>query len=45
MYSSHGSLRESHYWGRTIESLGHTVKLIHPRYVMPYRLGDKNDTN
>jgi transposase len=21
----------SHYWGRTIESLGHTVKLIHPR--------------
>jgi transposase len=35
----------SHYWGRTIESLGHTVKLIHPRYVTPYRLGDKNDTN
>lgn len=35
----------SHYWGRTIESLGHTVKLIHPRYVAPYRLGDKNDAN
>ena len=35
----------SHYWGRTIESLGHTVKLIHPRYVTPYRLGDKNDAN
>jgi transposase len=31
----------SHYWGRTIESLGHTVKLIHPRYVTPYRLGEK----
>lgn len=35
----------SHYWGRTIESLGHTVKLIHPRYVAPYRFGDKNDAN
>ena len=35
----------SHYWGRTIESLGHTVKLVHPRYVTPYRLGDKNDAN
>jgi transposase len=35
----------SHYWGRTIESLGHTVKLIHPRYVTAYRLGDKNDAN
>lgn len=35
----------SHYWGRTIESLGHTVRLIHPRYVTPYRLGDKNDAN
>lgn len=35
----------SHFWGRTIESLGHTVRLIHPRYVTPYRLGDKNDAN
>ncbi len=35
----------SHYWGRTIESLGHVVRLIHPRYVTPYRLGDKNDAN
>lgn len=35
----------SHYWGRAIESLGHTVRLLHPRYVTPYRLGDKNDAN
>lgn len=35
----------SHYWGRRIESLGHTVKLIHPLYVKPFRLGDKNDAN
>ena len=35
----------SHYWGRSIAALGHTVKLIHPQYVTPYRLGDKNDAN
>jgi len=35
----------SHYWGRAVASLGHTVKLIHPHYVTPYRLGDKNDAN
>lgn len=34
-----------HYWARTIESLGHEVRIIHPRYVTPYRLGDKNDAN
>lgn len=34
-----------HYWARTIESLGHEVKIIHPRYVTPYRMGDKNDAN
>lgn len=35
----------SHYWGRKLESLGHKVLLIHPLYVSPYRLGDKNDAN
>ena len=35
----------SHYWGRRIEELGHTAKLLNPRYVTPYRLGDKNDAN
>ena len=35
----------SHYWGRAAASLGHTVRLIHPHYVTPYRLGDKNDAN
>ena len=33
------------YWARTIESLGHTVRRIHPRYVKAYLLGAKNDTN
>jgi len=32
-------------WTRTIESMGHTVRRIHPRYVKAYLLGAKNDVN
>ncbi|MDR2160767.1 MAG: IS110 family transposase [Desulfovibrio sp.] len=35
----------SEYWARTIESLGHTVRRIHPRYVKAYLVGAKNDAN
>jgi transposase len=35
----------SEYWARTIESLGHEVRRIHPRYVKAFLLGAKNDTN
>ena len=35
----------SEYWARVIESLGHEVRRIHPRYVKAYLLGAKNDTN
>jgi len=35
----------AHYWGREIQRLGHRVKLIHPRFVTPYRKSDKNDFN
>jgi len=35
----------SAYWARTIQSLGHEVRRIHPRYVTPYRIGNKNDRN
>lgn len=35
----------SGYWQRKIEECGHTVKRIHPRYVIPYLIGDKNDAN
>ncbi len=35
----------SAYWARTIESCGHTVKRIHPRFVKPFLMGDKNDAN
>lgn len=35
----------AHYWGRMAQSLGHRVKLIHPRYVRPYRRRSKTDRN
>lgn len=35
----------SNYWGRKFESFGHTVKLMHPKYVKPYVKGNKNDVN
>ena len=35
----------SEYCARTIESLGHDVRRIHPRYVKAFLLGAKNDAN
>jgi transposase len=35
----------SNYWGREIEKLGHTVKLIPPFRVKPFLIGNKNDAN
>lgn len=35
----------SAYWGRVIESCGHTVRRIHPRFVKPFLMSDKNDAN
>jgi len=35
----------SAYWARVIESCGHTVRRIHPRFVKPYLQADKNDAN
>ncbi|SEQ94760.1 Transposase [Pseudomonas cuatrocienegasensis] len=35
----------AHYWGRVAQSLGHRVKLLHPRYVRPYRRRNKTDRN
>ena len=35
----------SEYWARTLESLGHEVRRIHPRYVKAFLLGSKNDAN
>src|ERR1700685_4685686 len=33
----------AHHWGREIRKLGHTVRLMPPRYVKPYVKRQKND--
>lgn len=35
----------AHYWARKLTQLGHTVKLIAPQFVIPYRKRGKNDAN
>jgi len=33
------------HWAREIQKCGHEVKLIHPKFVTPYRKSSKNDFN
>jgi transposase len=33
----------AHHWGRAFEQLGHTGKLMSPKYVQPYVKTNKND--
>ncbi len=33
----------AHHWGRRFEAMGYPVRLIHPRFVMPFVKGSKND--
>ena len=35
----------SGYWARVIESCGHCVRRIHPKFVKPYLMADANDAN
>lgn len=35
----------AHYWGRTIQRMGHTVTLLHPAQVSPFCRRNKNDRN
>lgn len=35
----------STYWARAIEECGHTVKRIHPKFIKPYLMANKNDAN
>ena len=35
----------AHHWARRLQSFGHTVKLISPQFVTPYRKGNKTDGN
>jgi transposase len=39
------SCGSSHYWGRELTKLGHTVKLMAAQFVIPYRKRGKNDAN
>jgi len=35
----------AHFWARELRALGHEVRLIDARFVIPYRKGGKNDGN
>ena len=35
----------SHYWARTFQAMGHTVKMMAPQFVKPYVKSNKNDQN
>jgi len=35
----------AHEWARRFQELGHTVRLMAPKFVAPYRKGGKNDGN
>jgi transposase len=35
----------AHEWARRFQGLGHTVRLMAPKFVAPYRKGGKNDGN
>jgi transposase len=35
----------AHEWARRFNELGHTVRIIAPKFVVPYRLSSKNDGN
>ncbi|GEA01285.1 putative family 20 transposase [Alteromonas sp. KUL17] len=35
----------AHHWARKMSSLGHTVKIMAPKFVVPYRHNEKNDAN
>lgn len=35
----------AHQWAREFQALGHEVKLMAPKFVIPYRRGGKNDGN
>ena len=35
----------AHEWGRRFQEFGHTVRLMVPKFVTPYRKSGKNDGN
>ncbi len=39
------SCASSQYWARELTQQGHTVKLMNPKFIIPYRKSGKNDAN
>ena len=35
----------AHYWARVFGGMGHTVKIMAPKFVKPYLMSNKNDAN
>jgi transposase len=35
----------AHYWSRVFAKMGHTVKIMSPKFVKPYLMSSKNDCN
>lgn len=35
----------AHYWAREFSKLGHEVRIMAPKFVIPYRQNQKNDAN
>ncbi len=35
----------AHFWARTFQQMGHTVKIMAPQFVKPYIRANKNDSN
>lgn len=35
----------AHYWARVFTAMGHTVKIMAPKFVKPYVMSNKNDRN
>jgi transposase len=35
----------AHYWARAFEAMGHTAKIMAPKFVKPYIMSNKNDPN
>src|SRR3989344_3601165 len=35
----------AHHWARCVQTMGHTARIMAPRFVAPYRKGGKNDGN
>lgn len=45
MHHRHGSCSGAHHWARLFQAAGHTVRLVAPEFVTPYRMTGKRGKN